>query len=113
MSPAASPQDGAHDPAPAITQQLPASPLAPVARTSCIDAGARRDCGRLAADRGHGQRGSVDGRGRAGLGVSDRATLRFCIAADAMGLNLFTWDADWPAARLILAEPDQAFGRVG
>lgn len=45
--------------------------------------------------------------------MSDRATLRFCIAADAMGLNLFTWDADWPAARLILAEPDQAFGRVG
>jgi hypothetical protein len=45
--------------------------------------------------------------------VIEHATLRFRLAADALGLNLFGWDADWPAARLILAEPDQAFGRVG
>jgi hypothetical protein len=113
MSPAASPQGGAYDLAPAIAQQLPASPLALMARTVRGHAGVVRDCGRLAADRNHSERSGVDGRGRAGFGLTDRATLRFRIAADAIGIDLFAWDADWLAARLILADPDQACGRMG
>lgn len=91
----------------AIPQQLSAASLAPLDRLHRGDAGALRRGGGTDPHHRHGERRAPGGRG-VRVALSTPAALRFFLAAEAVGVDLRGWDADWTAARLTIADPDQS-----